>query len=336
MKNPIVILICTALLVFNIIPARAAGMKIGGAVWYSWWDSIYVRDHFSGRSDPMTVKSDYKINPAPLYGPALSFDINRKWSINAIFIYGCHFRPEGRFYNIFQNSPSLPLKRNSLSAGVEKYDLDTTITWAVYSYVKLFLGMKYQGYGIDMSGLAVAPGSVTKYLSGRQVTSSFGPGLGIGVTIPIVGNFFILGNASGVYLRSSWNLHSSSIGYGDFVVPGFSEHYTINYFKAKTSARFNVGGLNTGISLGYVFQKASITISLGGRYQLLKFFLADLESRVFNITNPVNQTAALYHTIVYALIYQSQVKKTLDSTLDHFYGLTFSVIYSLDFSGQKY
>ncbi len=335
MKGSSVALICTVLFCMNVLNASAAGMKIGATAWYSWWDSNYVEDHFSGRSDPMTIKSNYSINPAPLYGPALSFDFNSTWSINAIFIYGSHFRPEGRFYNISDTSPSIPLKMNSSSARVEKYDLDTTLSWAVHNYCKLFLGMKYQGYGIDVSGYAIAPGSVTRNLGGEQVSSSFGPGLGIGVTIPVVDNLYILGSFSGVYLRSRWALRSSSLGYGDFILGAYGDPYTINYLRTKVNAAFNAGGLNSSLSLAYVFQKASLTLSLGGRYQLLKFSLDGLGSQVFNVTNPANQNAALSYGIIYALIYQAQVRKTLDSTLDHFYGLTFSAIYSLDFSRPK-
>jgi len=79
---------------------------------------------------------------------------------------------------------------------------------------------------------------------------STGPGAGISFVIPAGGNFFILGNFSGLYL---W---------------GTEENNNVEY-------KYNEYGANSSISLAYYIVPASTTISLGGRYQIFQTVYGD-------------------------------------------------------------
>jgi hypothetical protein len=104
--------------------------------------------------------------------------------------------------------------------------------------VKIFVGLKYMGYDWE---------------SGEHI--GYGPALGLALTIPLFDNFFLLINASGMYL---WGTHEEKDETGE-----------------KTEIDYNEPGFNTNLSLAYYIAPASISIMLGGRYQ---YFKTELDS----------------------------------------------------------
>lgn len=74
----------------------------------------------------------------------------------------------------------------------------------------------------------------------------YGPGAGISFVLPAGSNFFILGNVSALYL------------WGSEKQDGFS------------SSDYKEYGMNSSLSIAYYIVPASVTLSLGGRYQMLK------------------------------------------------------------------
>ncbi len=156
-------------------------------------------------------------DPTFMYGPVLSFGFSKKWSLSSIFLYG-------RFSG------------ESSSSDIERFDSDTTLNYSINRFIKIFGGAKVMGFTQpDFSHI------------------SAGPALGVGLTLPLGGNFFVLANVSGMY-NYAWQ-HENSVNL-NAVVPG----------------------VNTTLSLAYYIEKASTTITLGGRFQYFHISYDDLPS----------------------------------------------------------
>lgn len=113
---------------------------------------------------------------------------------------------------------------------IKRYDSDLALNYRLNSYFKIFAGGKYMAY---------------KSGSGFD-HSGYGPGAGLSAVLPLGGNIFILGNISGLYL---WGEEKSS---------------------GNETLKYNEYGMNSGLSLAYYINAASVTLSLGGRYQYFK------------------------------------------------------------------
>lgn len=170
--------------------------------------------------------SDIEYDPSFLYGPVLSAAFTQNLSMSFVFLYG--------EFDMKSGSDKLPLKR---------YDSDLTLNYRISDYFKLFAGAKLMGFTWDPDGSHMA----------------VGPGAGISTTIPLGGNFFMLGYISGMYLRGDEE--------GTKGVP----------YKEKA----NEYGGNASLSFAYYIPGASTTISLGGRYQQLRI---DYENNISGMT----------------------------------------------------
>lgn len=134
-----------------------------------------------------------------------------------------------------------------------RYDSDLTLNYRINNYFKIFAGGKLIGFAWDPEGTHQALGS----------------GAGISSIFPLGYDFFLLGYASGMYL---W---------------GEEEDPSRDY-KTKT----NEYGFNASMSVAYYIPVASITISLGGRYQQINIkydgnndeITPDSESRFYGVT----------------------------------------------------
>lgn len=161
------------------------------------------------------VDSGVKYDPSFLYGPVLSASFTKDLGMSFVFLYG-----------------QFDMDTGSNTMKLNRYDSDLTLNYRVGNYIKLFAGAKLMGFTWDPDGKHMA----------------IGPGAGMSTTIPLGGDFFILGYISGMYLRGD-----------EDGAKGVSYHEKANEY-----------GGNASLSLAYYIQSASTTISLGGRYQQLK------------------------------------------------------------------
>jgi hypothetical protein len=206
------------------VPLRAMDITVGASTWYSWWD-------MEGKVDNVELEMD----PALLYGPALAIKINDNFGFNMIFLYG---EFEGEYIADTQS----PLGKVSLSTNTKRYDSDTSITYRLTDYVKVFGGLKYMGY--EMKG----DGNALIYQPPFTVeNSAYGPAAGLSFVIPLAQNFYLLANGSGLYLWGS----------------------SKNDQSVNTDA--SCYGFNSTSSIAYYIAPASVTLSIGGRYQYFEW-----------------------------------------------------------------
>jgi hypothetical protein len=151
-----------------------------------------------------------------MYGPSVSVTIDR-WQISGNFLYG-EFMGDLASYDFLpplSATGSAYLIPYQKKMRVKKYDCDLLVSYEINKFFKFFFGPKYQGYEYKKTTTTYAITSSTedmKYHSG-------GLGVGIGCTLPITGDFYLMTNFSGVVLVGSQkgsddNSDRTSIAYG--------------------------------------------------------------------------------------------------------------------------
>ncbi len=205
------ILIFTLLALLIILPSNshALDISVGASTWYSWWDMDAPEDQ------------NPEFDPGLLYGPLLSVRFLDDWSIASVFLYG-------------------KFGAKQYLTEIKRYDSDTSLSYSVNRYLKVFAGFKYMGFEWD-----------NEEGSGGGSHKAMGSGLGLAVTAPLADAFFLLFNISGIYV-------SGEEKQDDFW-PGMPNGSDLT----------ETGG-NSTISLAYYIQEISTTITLGFRAQYVK------------------------------------------------------------------
>lgn len=297
-------------------PRSTSSFSIGMIVWYAWWDPFFKND-ISTKFSINYLHTARRTRPASsfLYGPTLSFTIKSRWSISALFVYGNSYRMKTSGLGMVPDPVTPSINYAQASARIEKYDVDLTLAYSVHRYVRVFAGCKVQGYRHRETLTDLDLGTMTNH--GRQKIGAdavnVGPGAGIQVTVPLVDSLFLTGGASGLYLRGS--------------IAGRADHaYVTQLVKIREKQQYNIAGFNSVLSLAYMIRAAGLTIAAGGRYQYLKYFADGFDDSIVYGPgfNPVAQY--LQQKLVANLREQHYNRKA-----DQFYGVTFSVTYSVDF-----
>ena len=161
--------------------------------------------------------SKQTIDPTFLVGPVVSLGFSEHWNLSMVFLYG-----------------RLVMDEDGGNNDINRLDSDISINYVMNNYLKIFGGIKAMGYYWDQ---------------GHH--HSLGPALGIGLTIPIYGNYYFLGNISGMY--------------------NYGEHQDDdNESGNERRSIIREYGFNSTVSLAYYIESASTTVSIGGRYQYFR------------------------------------------------------------------
>ncbi|MCL1833801.1 MAG: hypothetical protein FWG49_04795, partial [Leptospirales bacterium] len=216
---------------------HAFDITAGATTWYAQSEQYYTQNKSaSGVISNSLVKSD----PAFLYGPTLAVRFSQDFNLTFVYLYGT-----------FETEKDQGSGRKSTTK-FSRSDSDLALNYRLGNYFKVFIGAKYLSYGITPA----KSDSFTFQINGNaDIHNSYGPGLGLSATYPIIDNLFVLGTVSGLYL---WGGHSVSIA----DIGGSN--------RRSVDLEFNEYGVNTNLSLAYYIAPASTVISLGGRYQYLK------------------------------------------------------------------
>lgn len=293
-----------------------SSFSIGAIVWYAWWDPFFKND-ISTKFTVIYPHTGRRTAPSSafLYGPSMTFTIKSRWSISALFVYGDGYRMKTSDW-AYKPDPVTPsLNYGQASARVAKYDFDMALAYSVHSYVRIFAGCKVQGYRHRETLQDLDLGSGINHglqkIGGDAV--NVGPGAGIQVTVPLVDSLFLTGSVSGLYLRGS--------------IDARADHaYMTNLVRIREKQLYNIAGFNSALSLAYMIRAAGITIAAGGRYQYLKYFADGFSDSILwgPGYNPIQQ-------YLQELLVGKLRERHYNRKADQFYGVTFSVIYSVDF-----
>ena len=283
--------ICAAVFAFVLIstatPVFAAGVSVGATMWYAEWDPVFSNlvkmKGFLQGGMPLPEVS-LKTNSAFLIGPMISISFLNKFNFATVFTMG-KFDGTGTGANSTDygggNYSYFNVKTKYIST---KTDLDSSISYALFRYMKIFAGIKYQGYSTDVN-MEFSFSGVNTASSQLNVISSLdniGGGAGIALAYPLINNIFVICNISGVYMRA-YNEYSMAI-----------EGSPDEKFKDE----YNVYGGNASISCAYYFASLGVTVSLGGRYQYLKYY----RTKGYD-TYGMNKMADKFYGVVLSAVY---------------------------------
>jgi hypothetical protein len=300
MKVKISARLCAGVLLMAVlIPAggHAIGVGAGISSFFAWWSPSF-RDSITGHNKIYTmpdwqgVGSSFSMKPSFLLGPTVSVRLPAGFSFSAVFLWNDWYSARSS-YRLTGNYIFFHLD-------ITKWDLDMVLNYEVNRYIKIFTGMKYQGYrySYTFDSVTVGSGAVSR-LPFRAYHSGWGPGLGIGLTLPLVGPLYLLANASMLYLYTDFRNSSPAFRNWDYV--------------------YNTVGFNGTASLAWLIEPASVTISLGFRYQFLRYYLWRERSGYF-----LSGGTSIYN---FSILH----KESYLRNDDHYYGITLSAVYTLDF-----
>ena len=202
--------ITTGMMIIAPGPLQSATLGIGAAGWYAWWEP-----------EPETRDAD--ADPGFLYGPQLLLQCSPSISVSSVFLFG-----KFKYYD-YSNE-------GTTSMDITRYDSDTTLTYALNRYVRIFGGLKFMGYD---------------YNNGSHY--GLGPGLGFGLVFPLVERLFGTIGVSGLYL---WGEQTDESPEGD------------------RTMKFIEYGVNNSIALVYA-ASPSVNLSIGGRYFFFRYEVTD-------------------------------------------------------------
>jgi len=287
-------------------------ISLGGTAWYVWWKPAWEDNRWQGYylwNDTVGYweedAHDFRTSSGVMAGPMVSIGFLDRWSISSVAVLGAmsnKARGIGIGTDIITGSAGAAHK--DYSRKVLKWDSDTTIGCAVHRYVKLYAGFKAQGYRyketIHYYDFSVYPDIFIDHSEGTNSINCYGPGLGIGGTVPLVEDLYLVMNLSGIVLwctergdtnlGRTYGLESAGLVFTCFYMP---------------RGKFISYGGTASVSLAYTIQKINTTLALGGRYQLL-----------YNRQKKGN------------MLKSDVTMNIIDGQFDHFAGVTFSAIYT--------
>jgi hypothetical protein len=255
-----VALILTIAMSAHLKPAMALEIGAGPMVWYSWWHPVFepiISGQYRNNENKKSFNSSYRMDPSFLVGGAFTARgaaWGTRWSVYTTFLWGGWYHATGGYYTY--NFDTSKLKWWSEEYKIRKYDFDCNASYSFTYYFKIFLGAKVQGYTIRKNQIQynLTDGTIPNGYIRNLHQLGAGPGIGVGFTLPIGSNFFILWNISAIYMRA-W-----------FITPG------TNTDPRELYRYYNLYGGNTTLSIAYVIVGADVTLNLGFRYQYLYYW----------------------------------------------------------------
>jgi hypothetical protein len=243
----------------------AAEVKIGGSVQYCWWRPAWSGGSlYLAPSAELPLSIPYKTKtgvmaPAFMYGFTASARFLESWIFSSSLIYGNYFSRAGTpaSYLLF------PLQQISSSKDVKKYDFDALLGYRVNRYFSANLSVKTRSYNYieKIKKAQVSAPSWVSIASARAEFIDVGPGLGIGVTIPLHPGLSLLIDVSGLVLAGSasyvhvYNYRLTSAI--DLITDQF-EKESFYSFAGKSAVTFE-----------YYIDAAGLALQVGGSYDVI-------------------------------------------------------------------
>ncbi|MBN2078123.1 MAG: hypothetical protein JW838_04100 [Spirochaetes bacterium] len=318
-------LLLSIALIFPASTFASVSISVGGNVWYAWWQPAWsdgkmlintILPVIGGVVSSKVNSKNFTPSGSVLAGPSLSIGFLKRWSISSVFLAGKYLHRSSGLAPFEDVWSSMLFSLTSLNFGVShqtytrrsvKMESDTTVSCSLHRYVKLFTGFKYQGYAYDEEFKEVRTTDAS-YRELRDEVKQYGAGIGLGGTLPLGANFFLLASTSGIAL---WGFETTTFSTQYCISFPWPPAYTLT-LAWKGKGRFFSYGCSTSLSVAYYIARIGTTVSIGGRYQVLFY-------------------RQKYHDI-----FRNDVAMNIvNGKYDHFYGVTFSMTYSFRIGGKS-
>ncbi len=266
--HTIIRMACSLVILFCLYdPLPAADFGIGAMTYYATWQPAFTSYVKRWGGENVEAK------PLYLAGPILTMKFLDDWDISAVGLFSIKSSLEEENHDIFTFSlpASPPLFGYSISVEsksvITRNDIDLTIGCKVWRYIKAFVGYKFMSTrtGDSEYTIYVMHNGQTVNVDRSHKFEfdyiSHAGGIGLGLALPVVSNFYIVMNSSFLYAQASmeislvdWNRQKRLIGVED-----------------ETIKKYSALGVNSTLSLSYYFDSISTSIVLTGRYQFLRY-----------------------------------------------------------------
>ena len=157
--------------------------SLGANLWYCWWRPAYSQARVSrflnlGRINPA-------VDPALMFGPVLSLEINRSWAVEALFVYAEYSVTVNKAWPL-----EIPLRPKSESKA-RRYEAEVTLAhWIYKNMVDFHAGLKYLGHD-----------SRLVYIKGYTFSPKHaGVTAGFSLNFPLVSRLAFVTSLSGIVL----------------------------------------------------------------------------------------------------------------------------------------
>jgi hypothetical protein len=159
------------------------------------------------------------MNEVLYIGPSIAYQFSDKWSTTLVAL-------------------ATPQKYKDVQTEYRRYDMDFALNYHVSRYVKVFGGAKYLAF--------VYNNTMNTY---NGIHHAVGPGAGISLTIPVLTNFYILANMSGIYIIGNEKTEDTT---------------------GTTNNNFYEFGGSSALQIAYYIPSIAITFAVGYRYQYIE------------------------------------------------------------------
>lgn len=243
-----------------LVPLKAESVEIslGGMTWYSWWSAWYEMWNPVRVVTTKEIINQVSVNPSFLYGPLVSMRLPRHVQLSTTVLYG-EFEKKRRGW-LLTSSSSAPLVPVTDNNRIRRVDWDTSMSVSLNRYLKLFGGFKYGMYRCHIKKTALSQAVATS-ADVVKLYNEFAPGLGFGVTVRVIQNFFFQCSSSFVVKFVDYSNKGSNlvlIPTGNYLFP---ENYKRLIYKV---------GCNSNINFAYWIEPIKTTVSIGFRYQVYR------------------------------------------------------------------
>lgn len=304
-------------------PVHAVSISFGPVLWCSWWDPFLkddLRYTYNTEIYPLNkhIKSKFSMGPALLYGPTASVEFLDRWAVSGTYMMSTPYKGKRSDADFdLANALDAIAKANFT---VYKSDLDASASCKINEWVKVFAAFKWQHYDFREKLYIARDGYSGDLDTNFGESNGYGAVVGLGFTASIIKNLNFLADISGLYLRSKVDVRSEQLNVDP---PG-----PISPRLYLEKERFNIFGGNISTSLAYFIEPISTTLTLGFRYQFMRYYVDHFTNHLYALFSPTS-------IIVGEMAYKKSREHGYNRTWDHIYGLTFSAVYTLEIAGSK-
>lgn len=262
-------------------------INAGLSLWYAKWSPHWENEFRDVFADESSEKSHFNMENTYLYGPVVSIGLTDRLSLAANFLYGKYEASCIKMW--YEGAPRVIQAKME----IDKYDSDILFSYSLFRNIQLFFGGKYQRYNLhekDQGLYQIASDPFYRDL----ISNSYGPGLGLGISLPAGENFAILMNLSGLYLFTT-------------IEDKWSEESGSN--PPSYTYKLHAYGVNSSISLAYFISDANITIVTGFRYQYLTYKQKSVSKKNYDSGD------------------EFRFPRDYDSEKDKFFGISIAAVY---------
>ncbi|MBN1496503.1 MAG: hypothetical protein JXA07_07025 [Spirochaetes bacterium] len=258
------------------------------------------------------------MNPALLYGPTASVSFLDRWIVSGTYLMSTKYKGSRSDAN-FDAEDAVDAASKSYFS-VSRSGLDASVSCRVIDWLRVFAGFKWQHYDFREKLYIIRDNNSGDLDTNHAESNGYGAEVGLGFDVPIIKNLNFLADISALYLRTKVDARSEQLNVGTLG--------SVNPRLYLEKERFNIYGGNISTSIAYFIEAISTTLSLGFRYQFMRYYVDGFTNDLYADFSPA--------MLLFAdMAYKYTREHGYNHTWDHYYGLTFSAVYTLEIAGSK-